>query len=233
MKINLLIILFLICVKGFAAENKVKHDTSDIEIRSPEAKKIKDFQSSKDFHYNDIPKSGNSILEYITYYIQKIFNLLFSNQGIMPFIRYLLIALFIAFVVYQLAKNQINTIFTGKSQRAGEVYDVLEEDLDIIDFDQLIGKELSNKNFRLVVRLYYLKMLKALDKKGLIKWQPNKTNREYYYDLSGTGIEQKYKQLTWIYENIWYGDFQIKDDYFNHADVQFKQIFKEIASDDK
>ena len=227
-----LILLFFLCFKATLAVEQINYDSSHIEIRKASEDKISEYQNNSDFLYHEVQKNGNSFMDYVVYYVQRFLYAFFSDEGIMPFVRYLIIILFIAFVVYQLTKNKLQGVFSRKSQNSGIVYDLMEENLSAEDFDKLIAKERANRNFSLVIRLYYLKMLKTLDKKGLINWQQNKTNRDYYYDLEGSGIEGKYQQLTWVYENIWYGNFNVKEDYFNRTGEEFIKLFKELENNE-
>jgi hypothetical protein len=56
--------------------------------------------------------------------------------------------------------------------------------------------------------LLYLQNLKILTDKDLIAWQPNKTNRDYQYELI-PALQQTFKHITDVFEYAWYGQLHV------------------------
>ncbi len=100
-------------------------------------------------------------------------------------------------------------IFRRKSLSANLPYSESLENIHEIDFDAEIEKAVSQHNYRLAVRMLYLKCLKQLSDATLIKWQPEKTNSAYINELNDVVKRTAFKLLTRQFEYVWYGEFAI------------------------
>ena len=67
----------------------------------------------------------------------------------------------------------------------------------------------------------FIKTLKHLSSKEIINWQINKTNRDYYYEISDNNIKEQFVKLSQIFSYVWYGDFEINEEKF----IEFEQNF--------
>ena len=76
-------------------------------------------------------------------------------------------------------KSNVRGIFYGKQGESKTKFKIVEEDINKMDFEKRINDAVNNRDYRLAVRLYYLKMLKLLSDKKIIDWQINKTNSAY------------------------------------------------------
>ena len=103
----------------------------------------------------------------------------------------------------------------------------LDEDEDIInnkDINLLIQHALTQKNYRLAIRYYYLLVLKNLSEKELIVWESQKTNTDYVRELSDGAIKNQLKTITRLYDFIWYGNFEINEKSYRQAEKEFLSI---------
>ena len=62
-------------------------------------------------------------------------------------------------------------------------YDTAAENIHEVDFATRLAEAEAAGNCRLAVRLGYLQLLKQLTDRGLIHWQPDKTNHAYLAEL--------------------------------------------------
>ncbi|RFZ81201.1 DUF4129 domain-containing protein [Mucilaginibacter terrenus] len=108
-------------------------------------------------------------------------------------------------------------------------YSESEENIHEIDFDAEIEKAVSVNNYRLAVRLLYLRCLKQLSDSELINWQINKTNTNYINELTDNIQKDTFKQLTRQFEYAWYGDFLITAESYRKISQMFNN-FKSNAS---
>ncbi len=107
------------------------------------------------------------------------------------------------------------------------------EDEDIIhnqDIQQLIEQALTNQNYRLAIRYYYLSILKKLSDSELIIWEDQKTNTDYYTELPNEEIRNQFRTITKLYDFIWYGNFEINKKYYYQAEKEFRAITKTIQA---
>ena len=116
-----------------------------------------------------------------------------------------------------------------KSRSADLAYSESLENIHEINFDEAIEKAIASHNYRLAVRLLYLKCLKQLSDASLIAWTPEKTNNAYINELSDAGQRLSFKVLTRQFEYVWYGEFYIDDNVFKNINLMFQQFKNDVA----
>ena len=79
----------------------------------------------------------------------------------------------------------------------------------------------AEKAYRRAVRLQYLKALKHLSDQGRVRLRADKTNRDYEAEISDQGVRQHFRQITYIFNHIWYGDLPIDQPRFEGTRAAF------------
>ena len=130
-----------------------------------------------------------------------------SRNALDIFLKLLLACAFIYFLV-KILGGDIDGIFRSSKKSIELNYEVDEETIHEIDFDAEIAQALKSKNYRLVIRLYYLLALKQAADANWVKLMQGKTNYEYLYDLKGGAIESEFKSLSYLFDYTWYGHFE-------------------------
>ncbi|MNE89866.1 hypothetical protein D3C80_1873230 [compost metagenome] len=97
-----------------------------------------------------------------------------------------------------------------------------------MDFDKLIADAVESRNYRLAVRLYYLKTLKELNNRSLITWKPEKTNHNYITELSAVHLKEGFQQMTHQFEFVWYGEFDLAENDFNSIRHSYQSFHQQI-----
>lgn len=95
-----------------------------------------------------------------------------------------------------------------------------------LDLDSLLQDALTQNNLRLAVRLYYIKLLKHLNNEGFIRWEKNKTNRDYANELISMGFANQFKKLMVAYEYVWYGERTPSTEEFRLLEGTFKKLYE-------
>ena len=116
---------------------------------------------------------------------------------------------------------------SSKSSRkitSDEIPELVEKDITEVDFDELIKRTAASGDYRKAVRLLYLESLKTLNHKKWINWKPYKTNYEYQLELSGTKLQSSFDRLTYNFEYIWYGHFDIDQAVYQQLERGFKDF---------
>jgi hypothetical protein len=201
-------------------------DSAPVDVRTPSPARQKSIFSRKEFLYDKQgppPKPiGESFSEWLSRYLDKIFNS--EEMGLFwKIFQWVLIAATVVIVAVLLTRSYAGSLFfgTGKSRMD---FSEVTEDIHAIDFDKLISEALESKNYRRVVRLYFLKMLKCLTDKDLIRWKPDKTNSDYHTELKGSDFQPEFRSASMLYEYIWYGDFKLNEEEFRFAIERMKQL---------
>lgn len=148
------------------------------------------------------------------------------------FLKYLFILLGLAaltFLILRIAGVDIIKILKRQPADATLPYAETLENIHEIDFDSGLEQAISQRNYRLAVRLLYLKALKQLNDKELINWQINKTNSTYVDELKNLEQRETFTILTRQFEYVWYGEFAINEQAFQNISQLFTNFKQTLA----
>ncbi|MVN21202.1 DUF4129 domain-containing protein [Mucilaginibacter arboris] len=205
----------------------LKTDSSALTIRHFNAASLEDYRQHRDFKYVDHPGEGISLWDqfwrWFWYWID---NLMAGKVtgSIMQLLFIILGAGALVFMVLKLMGMDMMQIFTGKTSTVEIPYQESIENIHEISFEEEIEKAISNRNFRLAVRLLYLNCLKKLSDAGAIQWKADKTNQAYLHELKNPEQQQKFGLLTRQFEYVWYGDFKVDQEHFQQIRNSFQQF---------
>jgi hypothetical protein len=135
----------------------------------------------------------------------------------------------IVYFVFKMAGVDMSFLFRRRSKAVPIPYTESLENIHDINFDNAIEEAINKHNYRLAVRLLYLKCLKQLSDASLIKWQPEKTNNSYLNELADADQKVIFNSLTRRFEYVWYGEFPIDGQTFNRINLQFQEFKSKIA----
>ncbi|WP_237275903.1 DUF4129 domain-containing protein [Tenacibaculum ovolyticum] len=219
---------------------EVQFDEVFIEQRKFDAKKIEAYKQQDDFIYvvekreptilekawSWFKRKIKSILSYIFDDIKPAVGFLWSLFRILP---YVIAVLVLYFIIKFFLKVNARNIVTGK--KAKSIVNLSDEEELIRDRDlpKLIKGAITDGNYKLATRYYYLLLLKKLSEKELISWQQEKTNEDYIKEVSSNkDLHKEFKEVTHLYDYVWYGEFLIDKEKFLQAEVSFKKMIAKI-----
>jgi hypothetical protein len=203
----------------------VPNDRTPVVIRSVDAGKLRDIQGDRAYRYGaDVPPTASLWDQFWAWFWYKVGELLrskaYRNVG-----QYVLLVGIAALVIWLLYKAEVlANLFPGRARSRGLGYDIVDENIHQINFSERLNEAIEHKNYRMAVRLLYLQTLKNLTDSGLIRWQPDKTNRQYAHELTGNPRRLGFEQLTTQFEYTWYGDFPVDEVRFSAIHQQFNQF---------
>lgn len=226
-----------------AKKQKVVFTEKDIAIDSafvplkPFAKNFKKKYNDPAFIYEFKTPEKNAwdrFKEWLANFLKNIFSFTDSKSA-MNFVNILLrtIAILIVIaVIYMIVKAIMNKegqwIFGKNSDRKIINYDEIEKNLHLVDFEKLIQKSLESGENRLTIRYYYLWLLKKMSEKQVIEWDLEKTNSDYLYEIKDDLIKEDFAYLSYLYNNIWYGEFELDETTFAKAKKAFEKSIQKI-----
>lgn len=202
-------------------------DSSQINVRCPLADKQKELINNPDYKYDHIAPAPKTMWERFKEWFYKKLEQIFDSKGGaagLQILKYILIAAAIITITLLLLKNNVRSLFYGKSASVSIDFKEFEKDIHKINFQELISNAVSEKDFRRAVRLHFLKLLKELTDKNLITWKIDKTNNDYSIELSNTLHINKFKELSILYEYIWYGSFELDEANFKATLEKFNSF---------
>ena len=140
----------------------------------------------------------------------------------------LLIVLCATYFIVKIILNKNAIWIFGSSGRNKINFDAIEENLQNIDFQKLIEQTNKSGNNRLVIRYYYLWVLKQLSEKNVVIIHPEKTNSDYYNEIENLKIKADFKYVSYLYNYIWYGEFDLTTSVYETAKDTFIKILQSI-----
>ncbi len=93
----------------------------------------------------------------------------------------------------------------------------------------LSGREKAEQNgaYRLAVRYWFLDTLENMARKEKIILQKEATNAQYLRQLKEPALRNGFKELTVLFEYVWYGEFQPDAEQYNYINHRFRQFHKQ------
>ncbi|MGC4235452.1 MAG: DUF4129 domain-containing protein [Niabella sp.] len=143
---------------------------------------------------------------------------------------YIAIAVFVIILAWYVIENDL--FLFRKKAASGTTVTVAdrEEDPLSVAFPEAIKEAVQNKNYRLAVRLHYLQLLKTLSEKGIISYQPDKTNFDYLLQVRSTAHYHDFFNATRNYEYSWYGLFPIDEAQYLQIENTFSHFHQKIKA---
>ena len=122
--------------------------------------------------------------------------------GLIKLLGYVAIVILVAVITY--------FVFSGikRDTKISSVESDLEafEELEEIDADVGLKDALAAGDFRMAIRMQFILVLQYLSDSKAIDWKPDKTNRDYQRELHGSLHYPHFRELSHIYEWVWYGN---------------------------
>ncbi|WP_304198657.1 DUF4129 domain-containing protein [Flavobacterium alvei] len=246
----LIIVFFFFCSNigaqdsvAVAKKEKIVFTEKDIVVDSattelkPFAKNFKKKYTEKEFIYEFKTPEKNAwdrFKEWLSDFFKNLFSFT-DNKTATNFVDILLkviAILIVVAVIYMIVKAIMNKegqwIFGKNSDRKIINYDEIEKNLHLVDFEKLIENSLKSDEKRLTIRYYYLWLLKKLSEKQIIEWDVEKTNSDYLYEIKNEAQKEDFAYLSYLYNNIWYGEFELDETTFTKAKNAFEKSIKTI-----
>lgn len=140
----------------------------------------------------------------------------------------LIVILFTGLLMWYLFQNNI---IRRKQKIARESAGVTPPDENIfeIDYQREIEKAITVSNYRLAIRLMFLRLLRDLSQKNIIQYKHEKTNLDYLSQLSSGEYYRDFFRLTRDYEYAWYGKFEVSSEAFKIIKNDFENFGHKLS----
>ncbi len=231
-----LVLVFLLVLNflqlGAQSSDSVIYHQESLEIVELDREALDDFRGDSDFNYVQSEARYSNWFAQFLGWLQRVLRSLFGSSGTstaLEIVFYLLALAGIIILILRLAGIQFNTL-VRRAVTPGPLHDLLaEEDIHQLDFDQLLKKSVEAKNYREAVRWIYLFALRKLSDRELIEWTPGKTNHDYLSELSTTPFGQTFQSLSYYFEYIWYGNFDIPPNLYAKVESTFQDLSHQLT----
>ncbi|TAI48271.1 DUF4129 domain-containing protein [Flagellimonas allohymeniacidonis] len=209
---------------------KVPYDQDSDLIERSFDKNLSEKYTGSEFDYDVKTGESQNLLARFLNWIFSGLNDLFGIHippNISVILEYLIYGLMGLLVIYLITRFLINekfsSIFTKKANSILDI-DLSEQHIESLDLDELMRSALKSRDFRLAVRYQYLKILKQLSQKHIIDWHFEKTNSDYEREIKDTRLKSGFREVSYLYENIWYGEQPINEGQYEMTQQRFTNL---------
>lgn len=182
--------------------------------------------SAYDYHREFI-QSERSIVEAIVEYLNQWFDNTLQTAAAPDARPYWIIG---AVVVLIAAGIYLYTHDVGLFKRKGKAeldYEVDDEDIYDIDFDERIIQAVRLNDWREATRLTHLKMLRWLADSGRIEWAIYKTPTQYTREEPSS----EFRDMTNVFMRVRYGNFEATEHTYHHMQALAQAIVERSTSE--
>lgn len=218
-------------------KDSLKIDDSDIKPKTFDD--LKEKYNDDDFVYEyDTTKSGwwTRFKQWLNDLFKKWFSIKNSEDAAnmtdwMLKIGAVLIFFLVAYFIFRAVMNEEGYWVFGKSSDKSVIpITDIESNLTITDFDKLTKDAENSGEFRLAIRFYYLWLLKRLSYAGIIEYDVEKTNSDYYNEITSENTKKQFSYTSYLYNYIWYGEFNVDDITYEKAKAAFVKFLNSIKA---
>ncbi len=200
-------------------------DSTVVYARSFDSAAIDKLKLDPDFNYKLPPTVAESLWDRFLIWLKQFIESFFQgavNTNWGRVISYIVgIALLVVLIMLILKVNAFKVIYSADS--GNKKYNVFDENIHVMNFEQLITDAMNAQDYRTGVRLLFLYALKLLSDKQLIDWQSGKTNHDYVAELGEKELKTGLNELSFYFDYAWYGNFQITRETFQSVQDSFAQ----------
>ncbi|MGA9293365.1 MAG: hypothetical protein WBV81_12250, partial [Ignavibacteriaceae bacterium] len=207
-------------------------DSSKIEVRKPAESSIVKFKSDKEFIYNEAQPQNwwDAFWAWVGSKLSKLMGKK-AFGFFQEYLGYIIILAAVIIITLVLNKSKLRGLFYFSKESKIPGFKEIKEDINEINFDNLITEAVSESDFRIAVRLYYLKTLKLLSDRKLIDWKINKTNQNYVREIKEEKLKKHFEKLTYLFEWIWYGEMPIAESVFEETKNSFMNFQNSLQTE--
>ena len=224
------ILLGYIPVQGTNVDSlQVKVDSSKVTQLSFEDTLAEKY-TGDEFDYTSVEGEAQNVLaRAIEWFLRTIGDIFGIELGpgvyqVVEFIVYAALGILVLYLIIRFLTGNAPANFFGRKAATLTPLNIEDEHIENIDLDKYIREALLQKDYRLAVRYMYLKALRELSLYNIIEWHYDKTNSDYFNEIENEGLKQDFKQISYLYDYIWYGEFAIDDISFNLAQQDFDRF---------
>lgn len=223
-------------------EVQITNDSLQVDHSRVSPRHFDDLQSTyntEEFIYErTIENSGwwTRFKQWLSDFFKDLFNL--KNQGqasnatnIAIKTGGVILFLLVIYFIFRAVVNKEGTWVFGKSSDKSiiPVTDI-ENNIHATNFKTLIADAENDNNYRLAIRYYYLWLLKNLTAENIIEYDVEKTNSDYKNEIISKTIKEEFSYTSYLYNYIWYGEFDVNQEQFSKAKKAFINFLNSIKA---
>lgn len=197
-----------------------------IDLRSFGAELDKKYKG-KDFDYEvQDGETQNMLARFFTWLMDRLKNIFGidlppGTAKILEIVIYVLMGILALYLLIRFLTGEHASAIFRKKATPIATFDLSEAHIENVDLNTLLADALAEKNYRAAIRYQYLKVLKTLSRQQIITWQYEKTNQDYEKEISAAQIKGPFKEVSYLYDHIWYGQQDVDEEKYRAAEDKF------------
>lgn len=214
-------------VEGYIAPN----DSTEITVRHFDQSTLDELKRDAALNYAQPPTVAESLWDRFLSWLGQLVESFFEGATRTSLGNVLLYIVFIAvvvFIVMMLLRVDGLRVFYAGADSGGKAQ-MFEEDINTMNFEELIAQARASGNYRLGVRLLFLYALKQLADKHLIEWNAGKTNHDYVDELEPAELKTGLNELSFYFDYAWYGGFPVDGNIFSRVENIFNGLKSKVG----
>ncbi len=223
------LLIIVLAIPAFSGKEYIIRPVpvDSIVLKSADHKAIEAYRYKDDFNYKELPVQGryNFLPGWLVKSLAKFLTRLFSS-GVLEVVFILLLTSVVLYTLLRLnGINPAGLLKRNPHELKNALYSEVQEH-QLIQYDKLIDEAVVAGDFRLAIRLHFLDILIGLDKKGIISFKEDKTNRGYYNEITQPAVKKGFLSIAGIFENVWYGELVLSKDQYTELENIFTELRK-------
>lgn len=213
----------------------IPEDTSSVIHQRSFDKDLRNQYTGEEFDYSSTDGEAQNLMGRFLMWLRDLLgdtfgvNITPETLKFIEIVIYILMGILALYLLIKfLAGENLTSIFSKKATALVDI-NLSEGHIEQIDLDALIKEALTQKNYRLAIRYHYLRALKNLSLKNIIEWEYEKTNSDYQKEITNPQIKPIFKEVSYLYDYIWYGEQEIDETKFNAAQARFSALTNSIS----
>lgn len=195
---------------GMGYEKAPAEKQEEEKNEEPEEFQNEEFQTEED--YEDSNWSFRSIFSS-------------STSKFIGVILLLIILIVIVYFIMQGAGSNKDMKVPIALESMPEVLNDLPEETNMERFLRL---SLEAGDYKTSVRILYIMIIQRMHENSWIVWKKDKTNRDYLNEVRSRKSYVQFRDITLVYEIVWYGDNEITSTEFDRLRPVFDQLRKAV-----
>lgn len=194
--------------------------------------RLQQFISSGNYDYNsELNATEHSsllgkMLDNLVNWLEKFVNSIFSgvdhamtSSKVLIYVCIAVIVILLLVLLYVMYKRKM--FFFRRRKKIDHDYEVLEDNIYGIEFEQEIESALTSGNYKEAIRIRYLQCLRTLSDNNAIVWMAFKTPLQYTLEF----VNDQFKELTSRYVLVRYGDYDASQPLFD----KITQLYNDVV----
>ena len=193
--------------------NVARDSQSTIDQRRLDDNLLKEYTLDRDYQYTSGPNSTETLWDRIKRQLyENLIRPLFDAgaQGAGEVLILLLAIGGVALMFFFFFKNRKASVLDKKDLTWGEVFTNPAE-IEEQQFNKWMQDAESKSDYNEALKYLYLRCIRQIDKKNLLHYRPEYTNRQVINKLKNKDVKEVFTEVARQFEFVWYGHFDLDE----------------------